>query len=48
MTTDLGPRTRADRRVAVPELPQGPSLEDLREQAQARKRERAAALSQAQ
>src|SRR5918999_1026206 len=50
MTTDLGPpaRTRADRRFAVPELPQRPSLEHLRKQAKARKRERAIALSQAQ
>jgi ankyrin repeat protein len=50
MTTDLGPpaRTRADRRFAVPGLPQRPSLEHLRKQAKARKRERAVALSQAQ
>jgi ankyrin repeat protein len=50
MTTDLGPpaRTRADRRFAVPDLPQRPSLEHLRKQAKARKRERAIPLSQAQ
>jgi ankyrin repeat protein len=50
MTTDLGPpaRTRADRRFAVPELPQRPSLEHLRKQAKARKRERGIALSRAQ
>src|SRR5919106_791427 len=50
MTTDLGPpaRTRADRRFAVPDLPQRPSLEHLRKQAKARKRERGIALNEAQ
>jgi ankyrin repeat protein len=50
MTTDLGPpaRTRADRRFAVSELPPRPSLEHLRKQAKARKRERGITLSQAQ
>jgi ankyrin repeat protein len=49
-TTDLGPttRTRADRRFAVPDLPQRPSLEHLRKQAKARKRDRGVPLSQAQ
>jgi ankyrin repeat protein len=50
MTTDLGPpaRTWADRRFAVSELPPRPSLEHLRKQAKALKRERAIVLSQAQ
>jgi ankyrin repeat protein len=49
-TTDLGPtaRTRADRRFAVPDLPSRPSLEHLRKQDKARKRERDIPLSEAQ